>query len=55
MFLTNSLMIFRAVMNHLQTSPGSGSYFFLILAKWSKYTHIEALPISLCSFTKLLL
>ena len=32
-------MIFPAVMIYLQMSPGSVSYFFLLLAKWSKYTH----------------
>jgi len=32
-------MIFPAVTNYLRKSPGSGSYFFLILAMWGKYTH----------------
>jgi hypothetical protein len=36
-------------------SPGSGSYFFLILAKRRRYTHIKALPTSHCSFIKPLL
>ena len=52
---SNSLSIFPAVMNYLQMSPGSCSYVFLILAKWSRYTHIKTLPTSHCSFTKPLL
>jgi hypothetical protein len=32
-------MIFLAVTNYVQSSPGSGSNFFLILVRWSKYTH----------------
>jgi len=51
----NSLSIFPAVMNYLQITPGSVSYFCLILAKWSRYTHIKALPTSRCSFIKPLL
>ena len=33
-------------------SPGCGSYFLLILAKWSKYTNLKGLPTCLCSFLK---
>jgi hypothetical protein len=32
-------MIFPEFINYLQISPGSGSCFFLILLKCSKYTH----------------
>jgi hypothetical protein len=52
---SNSLSMFPAVMNYLQMSPGSGSYFFLILAKWSRCTQINSLSTSHCSFTKPLL
>jgi len=48
-------MIFPAVMIYLQVSPGSVSYFFHLLAKWSKYTHVKAFLTSPCSFIKLLL
>jgi len=52
-FASDNLMIFPAVTNYLQMSPGSAYYFFLILAKWSKYTHIKVLLTRLCSFIKL--
>ena len=51
-FFLLTVTIFPAVTNYLQMSPGSGTNFFLIFAKWSKYTHIKALSTSLCSFIK---
>jgi hypothetical protein len=45
-------MIFTELTSYLQSSPGNVSYFFLILAKQSKYTHIKAPLSSLCSFIK---
>jgi len=49
MFLTKNPTIFPAVTDYSQMSPDSGSYFFLILAKWSKYTQT-----SICSFINLI-
>jgi hypothetical protein len=49
------LLCFQQLTKYFKMSPGSGSYFSLILVKWSKYTHIKAILTSLFSFIKPLL
>jgi hypothetical protein len=47
-------MIVPELTNYIQMCLGSVSYFFLVFAKWCKYTHIKALQ-QVCSFIKPLL
>jgi hypothetical protein len=46
------LMIFTEVMNYLQTSPSSVSYFFYCVFEVQQIHTHKGLPVSLCSFIK---